>query len=100
MRTWLTCLLCTQARSQGTLDAQVVSLEARRELIRSLDLVPARFSYEAAAQAVGPPPPPAPTGAAQAALMATDATSVEAPDASDTVVAQLISEVVEEFLGA
>jgi hypothetical protein len=46
--------LCTQARQAGTLDAQVFSLQARRALFQSLDLIPpeyAKTASSAAAQA-------------------------------------------------
>jgi hypothetical protein len=66
--------LCKQARQAGMLDAQVFSLQARRALLHSLDLIPAQYTYTAASaavQAVGKgsgaereatPPPSHPSG--------------------------------------
>jgi hypothetical protein len=41
-----------QARQDGTLDEQVVSLQARKELFKALDLIPPEYSFEAASAAV------------------------------------------------
>jgi hypothetical protein len=38
---------CSQARIEGTLDAQVFSLQARRALFKSLDLIPPELMHEA-----------------------------------------------------
>jgi hypothetical protein len=48
------CAPCTQAREDGTLDQEVVSLQARRALLKGLDLIPPEYTYqEAAAVMVG-----------------------------------------------
>jgi hypothetical protein len=41
-----------QARQDGTLDERVVSLQARKELFKALDLIPPEYTFEAASAAV------------------------------------------------
>jgi hypothetical protein len=41
-----------QARQDGTLDDRVVSLQSRRELLNTLDLIPPQYTYEAACAAL------------------------------------------------
>jgi hypothetical protein len=43
---------CMQARQEGTLDDLVVSLQSRREMFDSLDLIPPQYTYKAARAAV------------------------------------------------
>jgi hypothetical protein len=43
---------CMQARQEGTLDDLVVSLQSRRELLKTLDLIPPQYTYEAARAAM------------------------------------------------
>jgi hypothetical protein len=53
MSLWLTvCSPCSQIRNEGTLEQRVFSLQARRALLQSLDLIPAGCTYEAACAAV------------------------------------------------
>jgi hypothetical protein len=45
-------LPATQARQEGNLDNMVFSLQARRELFQSLDLIPPEYTEEASFAAV------------------------------------------------
>jgi hypothetical protein len=51
-----------QARQDGTLDKQVVSLQARKELFKALDLIPPEYTFEAASAAVQAAPCSMPGG--------------------------------------
>jgi hypothetical protein len=68
----LTEILYKKARQAGTLDARVFSLQARRALLRSLDLIPSQYTKAAAqtapkgsAEPAASPPSSCPSGEKQ-----------------------------------